>query len=145
MALGYIILLFSPPILLPVCIACAISGAGQALIQLLMLVFLADTVDYGQWKLKERYDSAVFSIQPFTNKLGGAISSWVVGRVVVSIGLSSMVPGNVTTGVIWILKLVMFMVPLLCVLGGYLLHRKTYKIDSAFYEQMKNDIEMRQT
>ena len=144
MALGYLFLLFSPPVLFPVFIACAISGAGQALIQLLMLVFMVDTVDYGQWKLKERYNSAVFSIQPFTNKLGGAISSWVVGRVVVNIGLTDMQPGNLTRGPLWILKLVMFMIPLLCVLGGYLLHRKTYKIDSVFYEQMKKDLDTRE-
>ena len=43
---------------------------GQAFIQILMLMFLADTVEYGQWKLGKRNESVTFSLQPFINKMG---------------------------------------------------------------------------
>ena len=47
---------------------------GQAFIQTLMLMFLADTVEYGQWKLGKRNESITFSVQPLINKIGGALS-----------------------------------------------------------------------
>ena len=44
------------------------SGA----IQLLMLMFISDSVEYGEWKFHKRNDSVTLSLQPFINKLGNA-------------------------------------------------------------------------
>ena len=54
---------------------------------MMMLMFLADTVDYGQWKLGKRNDSISFSQQPFINKMGGAVASGVIGAVVILSGI----------------------------------------------------------
>lgn len=52
----------------------AILGVSQ----LLMLMFLTDTVEYGQWKLGHRNESITFSVQPFIYKIGGAIGNGIV-------------------------------------------------------------------
>ena len=41
---------------------------GQAFIQLLMLMFLEDTIEYGQWKNGKRSESITLSVQPLINK-----------------------------------------------------------------------------
>ena len=55
-----------------------LAGLGlffaQAFIQLLMLLFLADAVEYGEWKLGKRNEAASFAVQPFINQFGGAVS-----------------------------------------------------------------------
>ena len=43
--------------------------SGQGFNQVLILVMLADTIEYGQWKLGTGNESVVFSINPFVTKL----------------------------------------------------------------------------
>ena len=53
-----------------------------------MLMFLADTVEYGQWKLAAG-TSITFSVQPFINKIGGAIASGIVGVTLIVSGINA--------------------------------------------------------
>ncbi|WP_252723328.1 glycoside-pentoside-hexuronide (GPH):cation symporter [Treponema pedis] len=55
---------------------------GQAFIQLLMLMFIADSVEYGELKLGRRNDSITFSLQPLINKIGGAAAALAVSITV---------------------------------------------------------------
>ncbi|MDR2501221.1 MAG: glycoside-pentoside-hexuronide (GPH):cation symporter, partial [Treponema sp.] len=71
-AAGYLGFFLAPPHILCIGAAGISIFAGEAFIQILMLMFLADTIEYGQWKSGKRSESLVFSIQPFINKLGGA-------------------------------------------------------------------------
>jgi melibiose permease/lactose/raffinose/galactose permease len=76
---GYVVFFFAPVNTMRyIGVAGVLIFTGQAFIQLMMLVFLADTVEYGQWKLGKRNDSITFSVQPFINKMGGAIASGIV-------------------------------------------------------------------
>jgi Na+/melibiose symporter-like transporter len=85
---------------------------GEAFIQLLMLMFLADTIEYGQWKLGKRNDSITLSLQPFINKMGGAIASGIVGATVIISGISSAASkADVTEQGLLILKLSMLGYP----------------------------------
>ena len=62
---------------------------GEAFIQLLMLMFLADTVEYGQWKLGRRNESITFSMQPFINKIGAALANGIVMATTVISGINA--------------------------------------------------------
>ena len=62
--------LLSPMNMIPIGISGILLFIGEAFIQVLMLMFLADTVEYGQWKLGRRNESITFSVQPFINKIG---------------------------------------------------------------------------
>ena len=86
---GYIIFFFAPTnTMLFIGIAGLVLFIGQAFIQVMMLMFLTDSVEYGEWKFHKRNDSVTFSLQPFINKMGGAVSSGVVGAIVILSGMS---------------------------------------------------------
>jgi melibiose permease/lactose/raffinose/galactose permease len=135
---GYIAFFFSPTnTMLFIGISGTLLFVGQAFIQLLMLMFLADSVDYGHYKLGKRNDSISFSLQPFINKLSGAVGSGVVGAVIIVAGIKDAESAaDVTTGGLLMMKLAMFAFPLVCIVVSFLVYRRCYKID----EKMHSDV-----
>ncbi len=61
---GYLLFFFSPMNMALIGAAGVLIFVGQAFIQMLMLMFLADTIEYGQWKMGKRNESITFSVQP---------------------------------------------------------------------------------
>lgn len=61
------------------CIAAIIIFLGFGLATVLTTIFLADTVDYGEWKNGGRNESVIFSLQTFVVKLASAISVLIAG------------------------------------------------------------------
>ena len=116
---------------------------GQAFIQTLMLMFLADTVEYGQWKLGKRNESITFSIQPLINKIGGAIATGIVSLTLILSGIK--IDGG-TADMIGsdgklIVKVAMFVIPLLMIVAGYIIYLKKYKISEEYYKQILSELE----
>ena len=141
---GYVLFFFSPMDMKYIGTAGVLIFLGEAFIQLLMLMFLADTIEYGQWKLGKRNDSITLSLQPFINKMGGAIASGIVGATVIISGISSAASkADVTEQGLLILKLSMLAIPLLCILAGYLIYRLKYRIDEKMYKQILSDLKAR--
>ena len=58
-------------------LAAAIIFVGFGLATVLTTIFLADTVDYGEWKSQLRNESVIFSFQTFVFKLHSAISVFI--------------------------------------------------------------------
>ncbi len=142
--IGYLVFFFSPMNMLFIGTAGILMFLGQAFIQILMLMFLADTVEYGQWKLGKRNESVTFSLQPFINKMGGAIASGIVGATVILSGINDAVtPADVTAQGLLLMKFAMLILPLLFVVAGYLVYRHRYKIDTALYQRILADLQER--
>ncbi len=142
--LGYVIFFLAPMNMLFIGASGVIIFLGEAFIQLLMLMFLTDTIEYGQWKLGKRNDSVTLSLQPFINKIGGAIASGIVGATVILSGISrAETPADVTPQGLLLMKTAMLGLPLLFILAGYLLYRYKYKIDSKMYQEILSDLEAR--
>lgn len=143
--IGYITFFFSSNTNMPmIAIAGVLIFFGQAFIQLMMLMFLTDSVDYGHWKLGKRNDSITFSLQPFINKIGGAAASGIVGAVVILSGIKdASSKADVTPEGIWMMKSTMLIFPLICIFVSYLLYLKKYKIDRKFHAQILNDLAAR--
>ena len=117
---------------------------GQSFIQLLMLMFLADSVDYGHWKLGKRNDSITFSLQPLINKMGGAISSGVVSVIIIVSGIKDAgTAAEVSAGGLLLMKTAMLIFPAICIVTSYLIYRKKYIIDSKFYTKILSDLRER--
>ena len=152
-----------------------VAGLGlffaQAFIQLLMLLFLADAVEYGEWKLHKRNESVSFAVQPFINKLGGAIGTGVVtvtlilsginpvsqqitqleeamqgadaaGKAALQAQIDGLIQG-VTGAPVWIMKLAMMILPMLCIVAGFVIYQKKFTIDEKMYAQIVSDLEER--
>ena len=142
---GYIIFFFAPTTsMLFIGAAGILLFIGQSFVQLLMLMFLADSVDYGHWKLGKRNDSITFSLQPLINKMGGAISSGVVSAVIIVSGIKDAESAaDVTNEGLLLMKIAMLLFPLLCIVTSYIIYRKKYIIDSRFYERILSELRER--
>ncbi len=171
---AYILFFFSFEQLPVIIIAGLVLFFAQAFIQLLMLLFLADAVEYGEWKLGKRNESVSFAVQPFINKLGGAVGTGVVTLTLIISGINpvsqeiavlensiahmtdpaaiasaqaeidALVQG-VTGSPIWIMKIAMMLLPLICILAGFILYYKKFKIDEKMYAQIVADLTERET
>ena len=153
-----------------------VAGLGlffaQAMIQLLMLLFLADAVEYGEWKLGKRNESVSFAVQPFINKLGGALGTAVVTATLIISGINPIskqiteiedaidgmtdpaaiaaaqaeidaLINGVVGSPIWIMKIAMLILPLICILAGFIIYHKKFKIDEEYYAKIVADLEER--
>lgn len=139
--LGYIVFFFSPMNMAYIGTAGVLIFVGQAFIQLLMLMFLADTVEYGQWKLGRRNESITFSIQPFINKIGGAIANGIVGATLIISGINeAKTPYDVTETGLTIMKSAMLILPLISIALGYVVYRFKYKIDKEMFDRIVKDL-----
>lgn len=134
-----------------------VAGLGlffaQAFIQLLMLLFLADAVEYGEWKLGKRNEAASFAVQPFINQFGGAASKGVVSFTLIISGINMIAneiaanPANeaqiiasMPESAVWIMKISMMILPLICILIGFVLYMKKFKIDEETYANILADL-----
>jgi melibiose permease/lactose/raffinose/galactose permease len=121
-----------------------------------MLLFLADAVEYGEWKLGKRNEAASFAVQPFINQFGGAISKGIVSFTLIisglnmianEIGLYPDLESEIVAGIedwrIWVMKLSMMILPLVCILVGFVLYQKKFKIDEQMYAKILADLEER--
>jgi len=138
-----------------------IAGLGlffaQAFIQLLMLLFLADAVEYGEWKLGKRNEAASFAVQPFINQFGGAASKGIVSFTLIISGINMIAndiaanPANEAEIIatmpelaVWIMKISMMILPLICILIGFFLYIKKFKIDEETYANILADLKARE-
>jgi len=142
--IGYILFFLSPMNMFYIGGAGILLFLGQALIQLLILMFLADTIEYGQWKLGRRNESITFSIQPFIYKIGGAVGSGIVGAVVILSGIAEAKgPEDVSPEGLWMMKIAMLIVPLILILISFVIYRLKYRIDSDMYDKIIYDLKER--
>ena len=143
---GYLIFFIAEISIILVALGAVLVFVGQAFIQTLMLMFLADTVEYGQWKLGKRNESITFSIQPLINKIGGAISTGVVSLTLIISGIK--IDGGTVDAIgdsgKLVVKGAMFLLPLIFIVIGYIIYLKKYKISEEFYSDMLKDLEERE-
>lgn len=140
---GYVIFFVAEWSILLLVAGAVLVFVGQAFIQTLMLMFLADTVEYGQWKLGKRNESITFSIQPLINKIGGALATGVVSVTLLISGIK--VDGGTADMIDASGKLMvkgsMFVLPLAMIVAGYVIYCKKYRISEEFYEKILAEIQ----
>lgn len=156
--LAYILFFFSFEWLPAIVVAGLALFFAQAFIQLLMLLFLADSIEYGEWKLGKRNEAASFAVQPFVNQIGGAISRGVLALTLIVSGINAAINQaeeiSKATGVqvapviedwsVWVMKTAMMIFPLICILVGFVLYSKKFKIDEKMYATIISDLEARE-
>lgn len=143
--LGYTIFFFAPTnTMLFIGIAGVLLFVGQAFIQIMMLMFLTDSVEYGEWKFKKRNDSVTLSLQPFINKLGGAVASGITGVVVILSGMKeAQTAVDMTSQGLVILKAAMMILPLICIVVGFIIYRSKYILDEEMYDKIVKENQAR--
>ncbi|BDZ37581.1 glycoside-pentoside-hexuronide (GPH):cation symporter [Microbacterium suwonense] len=144
-AAGYIVFAFAPAgSVFMTLLAALLLFSGQAAIQLLMLMFIADTVEYGNWKFGRRNDSVTLSLQPFIYKMSSALSSGVIGWTVIASGMQQAEgAADMTDGGILLVKLTMLIGPLILVVASYVVYRLGYRLDEGRYAQIVAELHER--
>ena len=142
---GYVIFFFAPnTTMLFIGIAGVLLFIGEAYIQLMMLMFLTDSVEYGEWKLGKRNGSVTLSIQAFINKFGGAIANGVVGAIVIVSGMKTAeTAADMTSEGLMIFKIAMMILPLICIVIGFNIYRTKYILDEEMYTKIVEELDAR--
>ncbi len=143
---GYAVFFIAEISIVLIAFGAVLVFVGQAFIQTLMLMFLADTVEYGQWKLGKRNEAITFSVQPLINKIGGALATGIVSLTLIFSGIK--IDGGTVDAIgadgKLIVKIAMFAIPLIMIIVGSIVYLKKYQISEEFYADMLEDIEQRE-
>ncbi len=144
--IGYVIFYLAKESLLIIGVAGVLLFVGQAFIQLLMLMFISDCVEYGELKLGRRNDSITLSLQPLINKIGGAIASGVVGMTVLWSGMkNARGPQDMTAEGITLFKFSMLIMPLILIALSYIIYARKYTINEENYAEMVAELAARKS
>lgn len=145
-AAGYVVFLFAGSSMLVIAVAGVLLFAGQAFIQLLMMMFIADSVEYGQWKLGRRNESVTFSLQPFIYKASSALAGGAVGVTLIVSGINEASgSADVTDSGALIFKIAMMVIPLALVALSWLVLARRYRLDEKRYAEIVADLNLRES
>ncbi|RRD03613.1 sugar transporter [Arachnia propionica] len=111
--------------------------SGQAFIQLLMLMFITDCVEYGQWKLGRRNESITLAVQPFIYKASNGLGTGFVGLALLLSGISGGDRVDVT-----VFQTVMLGVPMLLIVASWFI-LKGHRLDEARFAEIVAELEAR--
>lgn len=142
---GYVLFFFTPPGGLVMIIIAGVGVfAAQAVIQIQLLMFIADTVEYGEHKFGRRNDSVTLSLQPFIYKLSSALANGVIGWVVIASGMKDAADASeMTDSGTFLVKAAMFAIPGLLIAVSYLVYRRFYVLDEGRYAVIVEELHAR--
>ena len=126
------------------CLAAIIIFIGFGLATVLTTIFLADTVDYGEWKNNQRNESVVFSLQTFVVKLASAVSALIAGIGIDLIHLDNNAATQAAS-TIFGLRVIMIVVPMIGLVCSILFFTKKYKLDETFLSMITSELKGRRT
>lgn len=69
-----------------------VVGYGQGF-YMIMVINIANTVEYNEWKTGNRDEGLIFSIRPFTAKMGSALMQFIVMLVYLAVGVTAVTNG----------------------------------------------------
>ncbi|MCR5607845.1 MAG: glycoside-pentoside-hexuronide (GPH):cation symporter [Lachnospiraceae bacterium] len=125
------------------CIAAAIIFFGFGMATVLTTVFLADSVDYGEWKNDRRTESAIFSLQTFVVKFASAFSIFIAGKGLDIIKLDSNKTVQ-TESTLLGLKFIMIIIPVAGLLFSITFFNKKYILTEEKMTEITKELEERE-
>ncbi len=144
-ATGLMIFAFAGSSMVVIGVAGVLLFMGQAFIQLLMLLFIADCVEYGEWKLGRRTESITFSLQPLIYKSSNALGTGMAGIALLISGINQAdSAADITVGGQLAFKVVMMVVPLVLVMISWAVLRRTYTLDEGRYAEIVAELRIRE-
>lgn len=141
---GLLVFVFAAESIALIVIAGLLLFIGQGFIQVLMLMFIADSVEYGEWKLGRRNESVTLSLQPFIYKASNALGTGFVGLALVISGINrAETAAEVTDTGRLAFQGVMMGVPLFLVALSWVILRLRYRIDEERYQSIVDELAQR--
>lgn len=111
-------------------VAAIIIFMGFGIATVLTTIFLADTVDYGEWKNNHRTESVIFSLQTFVVKLASAFSVLIagVGIDLIKLDIDALTQ---TSSTLLGLRVLMIIIPMMGLTASILFFTKFYKLNDS--------------
>ncbi len=117
------------------------------MLNVIVTVFLANTVDYGEWKNNRRDESVIFSMQTFVVKLASGVAALAASIVIWIFHIQKDETAEVLTaidaGSRMGLRMCMTILPILVLLIGLVVFRKNYALTEERLEQINEDLKER--
>ena len=120
-------------------IAAMVIFMGFGVATVLTTIFLADTVDYGEWKMGQRSESVVFSLQTFVVKLASAISVLIagVGLDLIKLDVNAL---SQTASTLFGLRILMIVVPMVGLAASLMFFLKKYRLTETLLDEMAKEV-----
>ena len=115
--------------------------AGYGILNVIMTVFLSDTVDYGEMKNNTRDESVIFSMQTFTVKLASGLAVLLAGFVIKWIHLDTRVGAINTNEALQGLRLWMTIPSVGLLILGIILYKTRYNLDDNRMKEIRKQIQ----
>lgn len=128
--------------IVPLAIAASIIFAGFGIATVMTTIFLADAVDYGEWKNNMRSESVIFSLQTFVVKLASAISVLIAGIGLDIIGLNPDAAVQ-TQETLFGLRILMIVIPIIGLIISILYFAKKFKLTEEKLQSINEELEKR--
>lgn len=126
------------------CCVGVIVFVGFGLATVLTTIFLADTVDYGEWKNGQRNESVIFSLQTFVVKLASAFSVLIAGVGLDVIRLNEHVKEQTAFTLIG-LRVLMVVLPMAGLVCSIVYFTRKYKLDEEMLHIISNELKGRKS
>lgn len=143
---------------------------GQGLFFVVLVVMTANTIEYNEINTGERNESIIFSVRPFMTKLGAAVQQGIVTFTLIISGIfvyskqvadleiqksqghltditdtANMILAGATPRMLFILRIGMGLIPMLSLLGAYIVMRRKYIITEEKYDEMLEQLSKKRT
>ena len=123
-------------------IAAGLFTLPQALIFLVVLMTITDSVEYGQLKLGHRDEAVCLCVRPLVDKFAGAISSGIIGLAAIWVGMTG---GASATGLtadnMMRLQIIMFAAPIVLMVVGALIYRAKVTLTEQEHARIVEELE----
>lgn len=110
---------------------------ANPLVFMVLILTIADCVEYGQWKTGHRSEAATSAVRPMLDKFSGAVSTGLIGIIAGMAGMTgNTTAASISTHDIFVFKTFCFYIPFFCILIGMIIFIAKVKLD----EKMHKDI-----
>lgn len=130
-------------------IPAALIMAAVGVLNVIITIFLANTVDYGELKNDRRDESVIFSMQTFVVKLASGVAGFISSMVLFVFHISSNKDAVVTEPITdfskFGLRFSMTLIPILFLLIGLIVFKKHFILDGKRVEEISAKLKERNT
>lgn len=113
--------------------------AGYGVLNVLLTVFLSDSVDYGEAKNGSREESVIFSMQTFTVKLASGLAAFLSGLAIDMVGLNTEALSQ-SAATLSGLRIWMTVPSAVILVIAFIVFKKCYKLNDKKMQEIKEKL-----
>ena len=129
---------------LVLCVPGVLVYVGYGILNVLLTIFLSDTVDYGEYRYGSRDEAVIFSMQTFTVKLASGLAVFIAGIVIDLVGLNTELEVQ-SAATLSGMRLWMTVPSIILLIVGILVYLRFYKLDEKRLAEISEELQKRRS